>query len=351
LGDVSFVGFTSGAKLLPNPNVMTEFGYARAILDDQQIVLVMNTAFGPERDLPFDLAHLRHPVAYALKEGAGDGERRRTRTAFAQKIAPFLEASIKVVMARRAERVVENDVVAPAYDLLATLDQLAVRNDVPAIIPGPRLLLRLAPVAAADEPYLEPARVKAARPRFVPASYETTTDTVDSRQWASCDPPRQVGEGRNPEARWYTRLVRPGVLETSIMVGARIDDDRTIIVEGRPLEGRIVETAQRLALLADEIGLSGPLVISVSLLGLEDVQITTSQRASRALKIPSLFLGNLAVSGAVGITAKAFRPLFDGLWLGAGFDDGSPSFATESWEGEIAAHHYAPVVVAGRAWR
>src|SRR5258706_14302365 len=87
VGDVSFVGATPGGKkLLPNPNVMTEFGYARSVLDDQQIILLMNTAFGPERDLPFDLAHLRHPVAYALGEDATDGARRQARAAFAVKL-------------------------------------------------------------------------------------------------------------------------------------------------------------------------------------------------------------------------------------------------------------------------
>lgn len=108
IGDVSFVGATSdGKKLLPNPNVMIEFGYARHALDDQQIILVMNTAFGSERNLPFDLAHLRYPVSYSLEEGVSDGQRRQVRTTFASKIVPFLQASIEVVLARRTSQVVQ----------------------------------------------------------------------------------------------------------------------------------------------------------------------------------------------------------------------------------------------------
>lgn len=352
VGDVSFVGATpDGKKLLPNPNVMTEFGYARHALDDQQIILVMNIAFGPERDLPFDLAHLRHPVAYSLGEGASDGARRKARAAFATKISPFLEASIKVVLARRAARVPEKDLMAPAEALLTELDQLAGRGDVPAIVPGPRLILRVVPLAAADQPYLEPARVKAARRLFVPGDYERTHDMVDGHQWANVDPPCHVADRPNPEARWYTRLVRPGVLETAIMIGARIDDDRTILVEGRPLEGRIVEATARMATIAAEIGLDGPFLVAASLHGLEDVQMSNGRQASRPLQLPSLYLGSVALPSAEAVSGIALRRVFDALWLGCGFDDGSPSFRGEGWDGDTAAKLYAPATIGGRAWR
>jgi hypothetical protein len=352
IGDVSFVGATpDGKKLLPNPNVMTEFGYARHALDDQQVILVMNTAFGSERDLPFDLAHLRHPVSYALEEGASDGQRRRARAAFATKIAPFLEASIKVVLVRRASKVVDKDVLAPAEALLTEFDQLTARGDVPAIVPGPRLILRLAPVRAAEEPYLEPARVKTARRLFVPGDHELAHDMVDARQWANFDPPRHVADRPNPEARWYTRLVRPGVLETAIMVGARIDDDRTILVEGKPLEGRIVEATMRMSAVAAEIGLDGPLLVWASLQGLEDVQMSNGRQASRPLRIPSLYLGTVALPSGEAVSGQALRKLFDALWLGCGFDDGSPSFSGEGWDGDTASKLYAPETIGGRAWR
>jgi hypothetical protein len=352
VGDVSFVGETPRGKLLPNPNVMTEFGYARSVLDDQQIILVMNTAFGPERDLPFDLAHLRHPLAYSLEDGAADGVRRQLRAAFAERLAPSLAASINVVLARRRDaKRIDTDTLGPAYGLLAQLEQRTNRGDTPTIVSGPRLVLRVASVLAANEPYLEPARVKAARPLFVPDGYERTFDTVDTQQWANFDPPRNVGEGKNPEARWYTRLARPGVLETVIMVGARIDDDRSILVEGRPLEGRIFETARRLAAVASKIGLDGPLIVSASLHGLEDVQLSTATRASRPLRIPGLFLGNLPVNGASAISGKALRPIFDAMWLGSGFDDGSPSFQTGEWQGESGDRLYEPATIGGRAWR
>jgi hypothetical protein len=59
IGDMTFVAKTDAGKLLPNPNVMGEYGYALAEKSTRRILLVMNTAFGPAKDLPFDLGHLR----------------------------------------------------------------------------------------------------------------------------------------------------------------------------------------------------------------------------------------------------------------------------------------------------
>jgi hypothetical protein len=352
IGDVSFVGSTAnGSKLLPNPNVMTEFGYARHVLDDQQIILVMNAAFGPASALPFDLAHLRHPISYVLEEGSKPATRRQTREAFAGKIAPYLEASIRFALSRRNERPIDAASLAPVEQMLDDLHNLTARGDVPAIVPGPRLVLRLAPMVAANSPYLEPARVKAVRHRFTPENYDAADGMVDNRQWASFDPPRRMGDRPNPEARWYVRLMKPGILEAIIMVGARIDDDRTIIVDGLPLEGRIVELTSRLSQVAVELGLDGVMLASAELQGLEDVQLFNGRNASRQLRVPNLHLGSVTLASADAVSGAALRLMLDNLWLGCGFDDGSPSFLTPDWQGEKDARQYAPATVGGRSWR
>ena len=47
--DVTFVGRTEAGKLLPNPNVMMEFGYALRAKTHAAIMPIMNTSFGPPR--------------------------------------------------------------------------------------------------------------------------------------------------------------------------------------------------------------------------------------------------------------------------------------------------------------
>jgi hypothetical protein len=74
IADVTCVGKTisrivSGKrrrKRMPNPNVMLEVGYASALIPWDQIIFIMNTAFGAPKYLPFDLKFRRFPIQYNL---------------------------------------------------------------------------------------------------------------------------------------------------------------------------------------------------------------------------------------------------------------------------------------------
>lgn len=68
IADVSFVGKGIGKaeRLLPNPNVLIELGYAIGKIGHERILLLMDTRYGkPEGNIPFDLAHRRHPVKFS----------------------------------------------------------------------------------------------------------------------------------------------------------------------------------------------------------------------------------------------------------------------------------------------
>lgn len=79
VADVSFVGTCppqeGDSKLLPNPNVMLELGYALSEVGPERIALVINTATGSQEKLPFDLRNRRWPVAYEVAPNAGETER------------------------------------------------------------------------------------------------------------------------------------------------------------------------------------------------------------------------------------------------------------------------------------
>jgi hypothetical protein len=53
----TFVASTEAAKLVPNPNVMLEYGYALCSKSHSVMIPVMNTAYGPAEQLPFDMKH------------------------------------------------------------------------------------------------------------------------------------------------------------------------------------------------------------------------------------------------------------------------------------------------------
>lgn len=75
--DVSIISDPSAKRPTPNPNVLVEFGYALKALGQARVLLVMNTAYGEVKKLPFDLDH-RRVVTYEAREGDADkGPKRR----------------------------------------------------------------------------------------------------------------------------------------------------------------------------------------------------------------------------------------------------------------------------------
>jgi len=66
VGDATFVAKRTDGRLVPNPNVLIEYGYALKGKTHERVILVMNTAFGsPTNDaLPFNLCHMRWPIQF-----------------------------------------------------------------------------------------------------------------------------------------------------------------------------------------------------------------------------------------------------------------------------------------------
>ncbi len=102
LADLSFVGNSPAReaggkpKLMPNSNVMIELGYAMKSVGPERIICVMNTAFGPPEELPFDLRHRRHPVQFCLKPEDEGG------TAITKALAKELMTAIQAIIANGA---------------------------------------------------------------------------------------------------------------------------------------------------------------------------------------------------------------------------------------------------------
>ncbi len=106
IADVSFVGATTGNdsnkifKLLPNPNVLLELGYAAAKIGWDRIILVTNTLFGLPEKLPFDLVHRRFPIRFKLGP-----EDKSSIDEIESELSNEIEAAIKVSLAAEHEAV------------------------------------------------------------------------------------------------------------------------------------------------------------------------------------------------------------------------------------------------------
>jgi len=70
IADLTFVGETGNKKLIPNPNVLLELGYAARAIGWQCIICVMNEAFGAREEQIFNVRHRRLPIGYTLADSS-----------------------------------------------------------------------------------------------------------------------------------------------------------------------------------------------------------------------------------------------------------------------------------------
>jgi hypothetical protein len=349
VADMSFVGRADsdepgGGKLVPNPNVMFEYGYARHVLGDEHILLAFNAAFGSFKDLPFDLAGMRRPTEYSAGPGIADGARRRARTAYADLLVDHLGEIIDVVLRERLEATMDDGSVREqARGHLAMLESSRLAGGAPAIVSAPCLRVALVPLALPRDHSFNNAQLRLLRPQFVPAGFASNRrmDPSSSRQWASHDPLRPIPEKPNDEARWSTRILRPGIFELLLTIGHEEGDDPTIGIELHRLEAEIVDATTRLARLAVAVGFSGPALLSAGLHGIEQAVPYAGHRTGSFQGRRDLSLGEWTLPSLPDADALALKDMLDGLWLDAGFEDASPSFSADGWAGDTNPRLYA----------
>ncbi|MEH2228313.1 MAG: hypothetical protein V7K71_01520 [Nostoc sp.] len=69
--DISIINLNTLSRPTPNPNVLIELGYAIKALGWDNIIMVMNSAFGRPEELPFDL-RMRRVVTYRMPQESED---------------------------------------------------------------------------------------------------------------------------------------------------------------------------------------------------------------------------------------------------------------------------------------
>lgn len=127
LGDVTLVGTITrfqddrDEKRTPNPNVMTELGYAAARMGWERIICVMNENYGPREDLPFDVRSKRHPIDYKLNTSQKKPERRNIR----KNLTKWIKTAIITCMDSEHEGI--NDAIS-RLDILCLLVCQVYRN-------------------------------------------------------------------------------------------------------------------------------------------------------------------------------------------------------------------------------
>lgn len=95
-------------KLIQNPNVMSELGYAEKCLGTDRIILVANSIHYPGPNaLPFDWRHRRGPITYSLADDANNEARKKECSALAKR----LREPLRLILA--AQRQLADQVEGP----------------------------------------------------------------------------------------------------------------------------------------------------------------------------------------------------------------------------------------------
>ena len=229
-----------------------------------------------------------------------------------------------------------------AAEAMEALRSELVRGGVPELVSIPRLTLCLAPFAATEGRRLDPRRVADQQPRFPPSPNARIDENVDGKQWWTCSVPRRRPQSHlNPETMWRMRLVRPGNIEYQMTIGRREDDDPEILVSGRRLEACIIRNLERMAAIAVDLDLGGPALISISLDGIQDVELTQARPGGRRMREPEVIFPTVKVDNLSDPIAEALHENLDILWQTFGWKDGSPSFGGRTWAGYTDMNNYA----------
>ena len=106
VADVTFVGAAlsmvpnSERKLLPNPNVMLELGFASATVGWERIIAVMNQHYGPAEQQVFDIKSRRFPIQYTAdpdSPAVSDETKKQLRISLEQAIRSALRSQYEAV--------------------------------------------------------------------------------------------------------------------------------------------------------------------------------------------------------------------------------------------------------------
>lgn len=333
--DVTFVAKTEDGKLIPNPNVMAEYGYALHAKTHEAMLPVMNIAFGPPDKLPFDMHHFRHPAQYTAAESITDAARRKERDRLASELKDRLKLIIQARSAPKSKPDIPDD-MRERWDALSQYHAL-YDGDPPTIVSQPLCSLIIVPLKAVDGSFhIDPRQIKSIEQYLVPpwGEQSSTQSFTSSDGWWWYGLPKRVADLANPASPWLSHVTHNGVIAIRFTIGQRIQDDPTIVVRGEELEQRIVAILDRLAQAARILGIDGPVLLACSFRGVSDVELFPQPPTrGRPFKIPSIILPNLELATFSPPVGNHMRPSFDRLWMAAGVPDGAPSFQTDMWAG------------------
>jgi hypothetical protein len=319
--DVSIVAHTAAGKACPNPNVLLELGYAVSELGWDRIIMVMNTAFGPVTDLPFDLRG-RRVMPYFVEPEAGAPkaeERRKLEAQLAEALAAILGPRRARADADRRQG--RDELIKHARHISdARLEMIRARQEPAGNLSSEKLIcVHVVPSNAISNETVLAVNELNTQPTFLPpfGSIAYKTDF-------NGDGLLRIDLGRDGKTESYLQVFRNGTLE-SVNSHMLVGDGRRDGLPGPLFCRRLGMFLENVITFLLAAKVPPPVCILVTLVGLKDAPLLVEAHPGYSvrgfdrdsIKLPEIVLEDFAASPD---PKRLLRATLDVLWQHAGLD-------------------------------
>jgi len=319
--DVSIVARTKDGKACPNPNVLLELGYAVSVLGWDRIIMVMNTAFGPITDLPFDLRGRRvMPYVVDAEAGAPKAEQRRNLEA---KLTEAIAAILGTRQARTEadRRQGRDELIKQARQISeARLNTITARLGPAANLSSEKLVcIHVVPASAISGGNTLAVNELNTKATFL-APFGSTGYNTDFNG----DGVVRVDSERDGKTESYLQIFRSGILE-SVNSRMLIGPGRQDGLPGPAFCTRLGMFLDNVLTFLQAVKVPPPVCILLTFVGLKGTPLLAEADAGYSvrdfdrdsIKLPEIVLDDFALDPD---PKRLLRAPLDVLWQHAGLD-------------------------------
>jgi hypothetical protein len=338
LADLSFVGATPAneaarkPKLMPNSNVLIELGYAMKTVGSERIICVMNTAFGPPDELPFDLRH-RPPVQYCLRPG-DEG------LALAKKdLAEELKTAIRAITASGAlgkdggaSGIIERGLTRARQEM-AEFEQRVKSGKFQRMSPSLSVLaMSLIPAKPLERHLDFSAMGGVVRQHTVVGNWEFGGDAMTSAQLRYDNTPKVACEITNQGTVHIADSVRFWIHLDNRGDNEELRQGVKAVISSVDFEGEIINVLLSFGILMDKVAVPLPWVVSLGALNVRGFKLVAVTHyphvpplggrilAKDDVILPSIVIDNRDQISGIRPLAITMRPAFDYFWREFGYE-------------------------------
>jgi len=328
VADLTFVAQSSKGDGLPNPNVLTERGYALKSIGSQRLIAVMNTAYGLPDQLPFDFRHARYPIQFHLDAGADSAQRNSQRDALSTQLAEAIRLILKSgvldgLVTKPAPLPRIQSTTAPSVffeknEPLTIIEGYGRAGTKPVMPDGPKFYLRLIPTHQTEPLSSAKAYEIVRATRIGPMSMRHSDGYFDGRnKYGAIDILLDTQANTILSA---TQIFRNreiwGIDRTLLKDGTEINSDvrylPSIAIENvyKSALSRYLKTAK------ESLGLQTPIVMIAGATGVEGFRMAVQNHFDRFS--PPIFSPNIEFSAEINSydqdASTILLPFFQRLW-------------------------------------